>query len=92
MRAVYNFRPAGNGTLPAWRSLKKGGSMIERLGNVIYWLGVLLAAICVAIAFWSFISLGPGSHNRLESVVIAGIFAAIFFGTGWAVRYVLAGR
>jgi len=61
--------------------------MIERLGNALYWLCNILAALIVLYGVLMSIS-GPEHFY-----VIAGIiFALAIYGLGRGIRYVLAGR
>jgi hypothetical protein len=70
--------------------------MVERLGNVLYWLGLVLAAICVAsgVAVTIFlVSENPKSPQDAVFLLIPFFSCAlIFFLIGRAFRYVLTGR
>ncbi len=65
-------------------------TLLERLGNVLYWLGtgiaVLFFGISILIAF-----AGEG-EQRWFSAIMAAVFAVASWGIGRALRYVLAGR
>lgn len=64
--------------------------MIERLGNVLYWLGCAIGVIFGALCCFG-VFFGVGSE-RWITIIGAAIFAAVFWATGRACRYVLAGR
>lgn len=66
--------------------------MIARLGNVIFGLGVIVALVVIAFAIVVFLNSPPGSGDRSFALTIAPAFAAVSFGIGWAVRYILTGR
>ena len=61
--------------------------MIERLGNLLYWLCNIFAALLV---IWGvFIGLS-GKEQSLG--VVAGVIAVAIYGLGRGIRYVLADR
>jgi len=64
--------------------------MLERLGNVLYWLGCAGAAVVVGV---SALIVSDAPHPISTTAWIA-IFVAAFliWLTGRAIRYVLAGR
>ena len=76
-------------SLAVWRVSREGATgwvtMIERLGNVLYWacciLSGLAAVASVAILF--------GTEKVLA--VMFGLIALTVYGIGRAVRYVLVG-
>ena len=65
--------------------------MIERLGNALYWLCNIVAAL---IAIWGVCDFLFGNVSGSEHYL--GLFAVVFalaiYGLGRGVRYVLAGR
>lgn len=70
--------------------------MAARLGNVLYWIGCILAGLSVlALAFVALLSSMSGSPDWMGGVAIAAIYlvplALLCYGTGRACRYVLAG-
>jgi hypothetical protein len=62
--------------------------MLARLGDVLYWVGCLLAALLVAaaIAYYNF-----GNIKLFELLILIGL-AVIVWMISRACRYVLAGR
>ena len=64
------------------------GSMLARLGNVLYWTGCLLGILLVvaAVALYS-----DAPMDRLHSAIYIGL-AVVVWLIGRACRYVLAGR
>lgn len=69
--------------------------MIERLGNVIYWLACVLTVPCLLWAVgnvWVWLS---GStepvQNQIHAIMATGAAAAIW-ATGRAIRYILAAK
>jgi hypothetical protein len=66
--------------------------MLARLGDVLYWLGCILAGLTVAAGAFLWFAEG---HARKDGIaVVAGflVFALILWLIGRACRYVLAGR
>jgi hypothetical protein len=66
--------------------------MLERLGNVLYWIGCLLTAIALALNLYIW-----ASDNNLRSDAIAFflmvvIVPLVIWAIGRAFRYVLSGR
>jgi hypothetical protein len=68
--------------------------MVERLANVIYWLGCSVAVIFViwaALLTWA--SYLPGSDtSNLIVVVVILISAVLIWLIGRTIRYILTGR
>ncbi len=67
--------------------------MLERLGDVLYWPGVAIAVIVAAIPI---IGIGfSGVSSKREDIFLAAIiiaFAAVPYGIGWSLRYILSGK
>ena len=59
--------------------------MAARVGNILYWLGIIIAAIALLEAVLDIFSSSPSGSNR--TVLIAIVVCAI----GWAARSVLRG-
>ena len=66
-----------------------GRRMIERLGNVLYWLGCTLAVLFLLGAALTY-SETTRSGNSLG--LIWGLRGVVAYAAGRAFRYVLAGR
>jgi hypothetical protein len=64
------------------------GSMLARLGNVLYWTGCLLGILLVAAAVALY---SPDYMDRVHSAIYIGL-AVVVWLIGRACRYVLAGR
>ena len=62
--------------------------MLARLGDAIYWLGCIVAAVILAIgvAEYSF------GYERLSALISWTALAAIPWAIGGAIRYILTGR
>jgi hypothetical protein len=61
--------------------------MISRLADVLYWLGLIAAGLCMAAAIFN------ASYNGDGIVVFFNVtLAGAAYLTGRAFRYVLAGR
>jgi hypothetical protein len=66
--------------------------MLDRLGNVLYGIGCIVAALVLAfggLVVWT--DLGYG-RPVLSSAIMFAVLAVIPWAIGWAVRYVLAGK
>jgi hypothetical protein len=64
--------------------------MQQRLANVIHWLCILLAG-CWIVMFYFIAAGNPGSSKGPMWLVGLG-GAALLWGIGWVVNYVLTGR
>lgn len=66
--------------------------IVGRLGNVLFWVARLAAAIWLAIAWitWGYDgATGLPIHSR---VLVALVPALVLYGLGWALRYILVGK
>jgi hypothetical protein len=66
--------------------------MAERIGNVLYWLGCIVAGLITILAVSMYLA---ETHNKNETLLVSGfilIFAVAARLIGRAGRYVLAGR
>lgn len=62
--------------------------LLARLGNVIYWLFTGLAVVWGVVGVITLIS---GQREAAEAV--GGLaLAIVFWGIGWVIRYILAGK
>ena len=68
--------------------------MLERLGNVIYWLGCALSAVVAIFTGYAFIMMAFYEQKWREMwvLVLFGGIAVIIWVAGRAVRYILVGR
>jgi hypothetical protein len=63
--------------------------MLVRLGNVLYWAGVLISALPMLLLVYADLS-GPLSVSDEDSLsILAAGWMLIVYGIGWACRYVL---
>jgi hypothetical protein len=67
--------------------------MVARLGNVLFWLGVIIALGWLALSYFGFSTRpsGGGIRDVAEALTVFGI-PTISIAVGWALRYILAGR
>lgn len=66
--------------------------MAGRIGNVLYWLGCIVAGLITILAVGMYLA---ETHNKSEALLVSGfilIFAVAAWLIGRACRYVLAGR
>jgi uncharacterized protein with PQ loop repeat len=65
--------------------------MAHRIGNVLYWLGCIVAGLTALLAVFVFFT----SQNQSEGLLVM-LFVLVFAFLAWligrACRYVLAGR
>lgn len=66
--------------------------MAERVGNVLYWLGCIIAALIAIAGIYVYIMEGLSRSDGLA--ITGGFFVAAFVPwlIGRACRYILAGR
>ena len=63
----------------------------ERLGNVLYWIGCIIAALIVGVATALYVNEGSTRSDDLPTVGFLILIATIVWTIGRACRYVLAG-
>jgi hypothetical protein len=68
--------------------------MAERLGDVLYWLGCVVAILLAAGAAWVLLDTRNSRPEMIAPGFIAFVFApaVVVWLVGRACRYVLAGR
>jgi len=66
--------------------------MAARLGDVIYWLGCIVAALLLVVAAAEWLGEGQYRSDGLTVCLAIGVSAVIPWLVGRAFRYVLAGR
>ncbi len=66
--------------------MKRERKMLARLGRVLYWFAVIVAGL---IAVWGVVA-AVVSGQYIKAWIAIPI-AAIIWGIGWAILYVLAG-
>ena len=65
-------------------------TMLQRLGQVLYWTGCAVAALAIALALFG-IFVGSG-NDRYPLIVVSIVFGALSWAFGRACRYVLSGN
>ena len=65
--------------------------MVDRLGAVIYWLGVGLAVLSVGAGAYIFAqgAVDLGGSSPVVWLTICGVF---WWGIGWIIRFILTGK
>ena len=63
--------------------------MLERLGNALYWLGCILAAILIAVSVYVFATDATGLGIAMS--IAYALTAVVVWLLGWVFRYVLSG-
>jgi hypothetical protein len=72
------------------RSSRGGSNMVSRIGDVLYWLGRILAAILVVAGIVSYVLEGYRRSDGFLVLVIVLVLALIPLLIGKASRYVLS--
>jgi hypothetical protein len=65
--------------------------VLTRLGNVLYWIGWIIAALICFVGGLYFWTDDGGILQRFAVLLTCGIAAAIFHGIGSTLQYILAG-
>jgi hypothetical protein len=65
--------------------------MLARLGNVLYWLGCILAALIMAAAIVEWFGEAQYLPNGWVIIFEFAVFAFVVWGIGRMSRYVLSG-
>jgi dolichyl-phosphate-mannose--protein O-mannosyl transferase len=61
--------------------------MVARLGNVLFWWGVIIAVVWLVMYF-----LFGGGIRNVGDALNAFAIPAICIAVGWGLRYILSGR
>jgi hypothetical protein len=69
----------------------KGLFMLVRSGNVLYWIGCIIAALIVGVAIALYVNEGSARSDDLPMVGFLILIAAIVWTIGRVCRHVLAG-
>jgi hypothetical protein len=67
-----------------------GISVAERLGNVLYWLGCIVAALVAGIGVFVYVAEGKVRSDGLMMLIVFLVLAAVPWLIGRALRYVLS--
>ena len=65
--------------------------MLARLGNVLFWIGIIIAAAWISL-LWSLgdaLMLNYGVNTLGGQAAVYLIPAAVVVGIGWALKYIL---
>jgi len=71
--------------LPFWPNMSLPSDTKERIGRVLFWIGVIIAAPFLAGAIWT-----AATSQNIPVMGICLAFAAFFYGIGRALIYILA--
>ena len=63
--------------------------MLERLGDILYWLGCGIAVLFVAM---DVASLVWGEGDRTTTIIFGFLMSVLSWLAGWVLRYILTGR
>ena len=66
--------------------------MAERIGNVLYWLGCIVAGLTALLGVGIYLAEGQNKNDGLMVMGFVFVFAFIAWLIGRACRYILAGR
>jgi hypothetical protein len=61
--------------------------MLERLGNVIYWLCLIASVVLVIVGIMVFAALGGPITQTWTAFAKWALLAAAIYGVGWLVRF-----
>jgi hypothetical protein len=64
--------------------------MASRLGDVLFWLGIIIAAGWLVLSYFAFSTRTGGEFGTAEALTVFTI-PAISLAVGWALRYILRG-
>ena len=64
--------------------------MASRLGDVLFWLGIIIAAGWLVLSYFGFSTRTGGEFGTAEMLTVFTI-PAISLAVGWALRYILRG-
>jgi hypothetical protein len=60
------------------------------LGNILFWLGILIAAGWLLFSWFGYATIGGSAKFDISDVVILVVIPALIISMGWALRYILA--
>jgi len=68
--------------------------MLKRLGNVLFWLGIIIAIGWTLFCYWAFTMRAPPSSSfdlraAIFTVLVISVPSLLI---GWALRYILKGN
>jgi len=68
--------------------------VIERLAKVVFWFGVIVSAgfFLTAVTNAIYFAANGEFDHAVKIFVTLSVLAALAFGLGWAVRYVVTGK
>jgi hypothetical protein len=65
--------------------------MLERLGNVLFWLGLIIAAGWLILSYFGLSTRPNPTSFDLGDFLTVAVIPALSISIGWALRYILAG-
>jgi hypothetical protein len=65
--------------------------MASRLGDVLFWLGIIIAIGWLALSYFAFSTSRSGGGFGMVEVLTVFTIPAISLAVGWALRYILRG-
>jgi hypothetical protein len=65
--------------------------MAARLGNILFWLGIIIAVGWLALSYYSLSTTGGHPFGAAEFLTVT-VIPIISASVGWALRYILSGR
>jgi uncharacterized membrane protein YhdT len=64
--------------------------MASRLGDVLFWLGIIIAVGWLVLSYFALSTRSSGGFGTVEALTVFTI-PAISLALGWALRYILRG-
>jgi hypothetical protein len=61
------------------------------LGNVLFWLGIIIAAGWLLLSWFGYSTIASGHAFDITDFLVLVVIPAISISVGWALRHILAG-
>lgn len=65
--------------------------MASRLGDVLFWLGIIIAVGWLALSYFALSTRSAGAEFGIVEALTVFTIPAISLAVGWALRYILRG-
>jgi hypothetical protein len=65
--------------------------MASRLGDVLFWLGIIIAVGWLVLSYFAFSTMPSGGEFGTAEALTVFTIPAISLALGWALRYILRG-
>jgi hypothetical protein len=65
--------------------------MASRLGDVLFWLGIIIAIGWLVLSYFALSTRPSGAEFGMAEVLTVFTIPAISLAVGWALRYILRG-